>query len=135
MPAVTLQIEWNSTMSDTSNPLKVGIAGLGTVGVGVIKILRDHADLLSQRVGRSIEVCAVSARSKGRDRGVDLTGFTWCDDATELASIGEVDIVVELIGGSDGPALALARETLKAGKSFITANKALIAVHQSPIHI
>ncbi|MBL4837363.1 MAG: homoserine dehydrogenase [Kordiimonadaceae bacterium] len=116
-------------MSDTSNPLKVGIAGLGTVGVGVIKILRDHADLLSQRVGRSIEVCAVSARSKGRDRGVDLTGFTWCDDATELASIGEVDIVVELIGGSDGPALALARETLKTGKSFITANKALIAVH------
>ncbi|MBV1900985.1 MAG: homoserine dehydrogenase [Kordiimonadaceae bacterium] len=116
-------------MSDTSNPLKVGIAGLGTVGVGVIKILRDHADLLAQRVGRSIEVCAVSARSKGRDRGVDLAGFTWCDDATELASIGEVDIVVELIGGSEGPALVLAQETLKAGKSFITANKALIAVH------
>ncbi|MBL4640126.1 MAG: homoserine dehydrogenase [Kordiimonadaceae bacterium] len=116
-------------MSDSLKPLKVGIAGLGTVGVGVIKILRDHADLLSQRVGRSIEVSAVSARNKGRDRGVDLSGFAWCDDATALASIDDVDMVVELIGGSDGPALALARETLKAGKAFITANKALIAIH------
>jgi len=116
-------------MSKSSEPLKVGIAGLGTVGVGVIKILRDHATILTKRTGRSIEVVAVSARDRSRNRGVDLSDFTWCDNPIALAEISDIDIVVELIGGSDGPALALARETLVAGKGFITANKALIAVH------
>jgi homoserine dehydrogenase len=116
-------------MSNTKEPLKVGIAGLGTVGVGVIKILEGHSVLLTARGGQPIEISAVSARDRGRERGVDLSGYTWCDNPVELATLDTIDLVVELIGGSDGPALALARETLKAGKSFVTANKALIAVH------
>jgi len=116
-------------MSDPNKPLKVGIAGLGTVGVGVVKILEGHADLLTARGGRSIEISAVSARDRGRDRGVSLEKYTWCDNPVDLASLDEVDLVIELMGGSDGPALALARETLAAGKAFVTANKALIAVH------
>ncbi len=116
-------------MSKSSEPLKVGIAGLGTVGVGVIKILQSHADLLERRAGRRITVSAVSARDRSRNRGVDLSGFEWCDNPVALADVASVDMVIELIGGSDGPALALARETLQAGKAFVTANKALIAVH------
>ncbi|MFC3051292.1 homoserine dehydrogenase [Kordiimonas pumila] len=116
-------------MSDASKPLKVGIAGLGTVGAGVVKILQGHAGLLTRRAGRAIEITAVSARDRSRDRGVDLTQYHWCDNPVETASLDDVDLVVELIGGSDGPALTLARETLSKGKSFVTANKALIAVH------
>lgn len=116
-------------MSDASKPLKVGIAGLGTVGAGVVKILQDHAEMLSDRSGRAITVAAVSARDKSRDRGVDLSSYAWCDNPVALAELDDVDIVVELIGGSDGPALSLARDTLGAGKGFVTANKALIATH------
>lgn len=122
-------------MSDTERsaengePLKIGIAGLGTVGVGVIKILEGHADLIAARSGQSIEITTVSARDRGRNRGVSLDGYDWSDNPVALAGLEDVDLVVELIGGSDGPALALARETLEAGKSFVTANKALIAVH------
>lgn len=116
-------------MSNTKEPLKVGIAGLGTVGVGVVKILEGHRDLLAARGGTPITITAVSARDRNRDRGVDLSGYAWCDNPVDLAGQGDVNLVIELIGGSDGPALALAKETLKAGKSFVTANKALIAVH------
>jgi len=121
-------------MSDTSNPvkagdLKIGIAGLGTVGAGVVKILQDHAKLIGNRSGRAVTVTTVSARDRSRDRGVSLNSYGWCDNPVDLASVADVDVVVELIGGSDGPALALARETLGVGKAFITANKALIAVH------
>jgi len=112
-----------------NKPIKVAIAGLGTVGVGVVKILNQHSDLLSARAGRMIEIVAVSARDRGRGRGIDLGSYAWCDNSVDMALRDDVDLVVELIGGSDGPALALARETLKAGKSFVTANKALIAVH------
>ena len=93
------------------------------------KIIEGHRDLLAARGGTPITITAVSARDRGRDRGVDLSGYAWCDNPVDLALHDDVNLVVELIGGSDGPALALARETLKAGKSFVTANKALIAVH------
>jgi len=116
-------------MSDADKPLRIAIAGLGTVGVGVIKILEQHTGLLGARAGRHISISAVSARDRGRGRGVDISRYGWCDNAVELAARTDVDLVVELIGGSDGPALALARETLSAGKHFVTANKALIAVH------
>jgi len=109
--------------------LKIAIAGLGTVGVGVVKILTEHAALMSARAGQAIEIIAISARDRSRSRGVDLTSYTWCDNLVDLAAIEDVDIIVELVGGSDGPALTLARAALAAGKSFVTANKALIAVH------
>ncbi len=112
-----------------SEPLRVALAGLGTVGGGVIKLLETNRELISRRASRPIEIVAVSARNRGRDRGVDLSGFTWSDDPVALASQGDVDVVVELIGGADGPALALAEATIANGKAFVTANKAMIAHH------
>ena len=112
-----------------SEALRVGLAGLGTVGGGVIRLLDANRELIARRAGRAIEVVAVSARDRYKDRGVDLTRFAWVDDTTALAQQADVDVVVELIGGSDGPALTLARSTLAAGKSFVTANKAMLAHH------
>jgi len=112
-----------------AEPLRVALAGLGTVGGGVIKLLDANAALIERRAGRPIEVVAVSARDRHRDRGVDLARFDWVDDATTLAARDDVDVVVELIGGADGPALTLARRTLEAKKAFVTANKAMIAHH------
>jgi homoserine dehydrogenase len=113
-------------MGDT---LKIALAGLGTVGAGVIKLLDANRDLIARRAGRTIEVVAVSARDRSRDRGVDLARFDWVDDTASLAAHPHADAVVELIGGSDGPALALAQRTIAAGKAFVTANKAMIAHH------
>lgn len=112
-----------------AEPLKVALAGLGTVGGGVIRLLEANRALIERRAGRGIEIVAVSARDRSKDRGVDISRFEWVDDMTTLGEIEGVDAVVELIGGSDGPALALARRTLAAGKAFITANKAMIAHH------
>ena len=110
-------------------PLKVALAGLGTVGAGVVKLLDENRALIERRAGRPIEVTAVSARDRSRDRGIDISRFAWVDDATLLAGMSDVDVVVELVGGSDGPALTLARDTLGVGKAFVTANKAMIAHH------
>jgi homoserine dehydrogenase len=109
--------------------LRVGLAGLGTVGGGVIKLLDANAKLIERRAGRAIEIVAVSARDRTRDRGVDLSRFEWVDDTAALAARDDIDAVVELIGGSDGPALVLARATLAKGRAFVTANKAMIAHH------
>ncbi|MBB6506392.1 homoserine dehydrogenase [Sphingomonas endophytica] len=108
--------------------LRVALAGLGTVGGGVIRVLDENRELITRRAGRPIKVVAVSARDRAKDRGVDLSRFAWIDDTAALAE-AEADVVVELIGGSDGPALALARRTLAAGKGFVTANKAMLAHH------
>jgi homoserine dehydrogenase len=110
-------------------PLRIGLAGLGTVGAGVLRLLAANHHLIARRAGRPLQVVAVSARDRNRDRGLDLSGLEWLDDATELASHPGLDVVVELIGGSDGPALTLARRTLGAGRPLVTANKALIAHH------
>jgi len=112
-----------------NEPLRIGIAGLGTVGTGLLELLDAHGDLLTQRCGRELQVTAVSARNRGQDRGVDLSGYRWHDDARDLAGDDEVDVVVELIGGSDGVAKDLVDAALAAGKSVVTANKALIAHH------
>lgn len=112
-----------------SESLRVGVAGLGTVGAGTVKLLQTHRDLLAERCGRSIEVVAVSARDRKRDRGVALDGLRWFDDALALAREPDIDVVVELIGGSDGPAKALVEAAIAAGKHVVTANKALIAHH------
>lgn len=108
--------------------LKVAIAGLGTVGGGVIRVLETNRELIERRAGRAIEVVAVSARDRSKDRGIDLSRLQWVDDTVRLADAG-ADVVVELVGGADGPALALARATLAGGKGLVTANKAMLAHH------
>ncbi len=110
-------------------PLTLGVAGLGTVGAGVLKLLADNAALISARAGRPVAVVAVSARDRSRDRGVNTTGLRWYDDPVALAGDAGVDVVVECIGGSEGPAKALVEAALRAGKPVVTANKALLAVH------
>ncbi len=117
------------TASATLPPLRVGLAGLGTVGAGVVKLLNENGALITRRAGRPIAVTAVSARDRTRHRDVDISPFQWEDDALALVGRDDVDVVVELIGGADGPALTLARAALAAGKPFVTANKAMLAHH------
>ncbi|WP_209349205.1 homoserine dehydrogenase [Pontixanthobacter sp. CEM42] len=112
-----------------SAPLRIALAGLGTVGVGVIRLLAANRDLVTTRAGRPLEIVSVSARDRTLDRGVDLSGYAWEDDMTVMAARDDVDVVVELVGGSDGPALTLARNAIAANKHFVTANKAMIAHH------
>jgi homoserine dehydrogenase len=112
-----------------SEALRVGIAGLGTVGTGTLELLADNAALISQRCGCKLEVVAVSSRDKTRDRGVNLSGYRWYDNALDLVDDANVDVVVELIGGSEGIARELCEKALQAGKAVVTANKALIAHH------
>ena len=112
-----------------AEPLKIGIAGLGTVGAATIKILSAAHNELAARAGRAIEIVAVSARSKGKDRGVDLSGYRWYDDPVALANDPDVQLVVEVMGGAEGSAKALIEAALAAGKPVVTANKALLAAH------
>lgn len=112
-----------------ADSFKIGIAGLGTVGGGVIKALRENAQLIALRAGRPIEIVAVSARDKGKDRGVDLSALTWVDNAEDLAAFEGLDAVIELMGGSEGRAANLVRASLKNGRHVVTANKALLAHH------
>ena len=112
-----------------SAPLRIALAGLGTVGAGVIRLIEANAALIARRAGRPIQITAVSARDRTKDRGIDMTPYAWEDDMTAMAARDDVDVVVELVGGSDGPALALARNTIARGKALVTANKAMIAHH------
>ena len=110
-------------------PLRIAIAGLGTVGGGTLKLLSEQRDMLAARTGRAITITAISARNKTKDRGAHAKGLRWVDDALTLATDPEVDVVVELIGGAEGTARELVEAALKNGKSVVTANKALIAHH------
>ena len=110
-------------------PLRVAIAGLGTVGAAVADILIARKDLIAARCGRSIELVAVSARDRERDRGVDLSGMDWFDDAAVMATEADADVILELIGGEDGIAKAVCENAIKAGRHVVTANKALLAMH------
>jgi homoserine dehydrogenase len=112
-----------------SNSLKIAVAGLGTVGAGTLKLLHDHGDLLENRCGRRLEVTAVSARDKNKDRGVSLDAFVFYEDAAKMAAEANCDIVIELIGGSEGIAKATVEAALGASRHVVTANKALIAHH------
>lgn len=112
-----------------SEPFKIAIAGLGTVGAGTLKLLAEQSELLALRAGRPLQVSAVSARSRGADRGVDISAFEWFDDAVELARAADCDAVVELIGGSNGAAKAVCEAAMAAGRSVVTANKAMLAIH------
>ncbi|MDR7101871.1 homoserine dehydrogenase [Croceicoccus sp. BE223] len=110
-------------------PLRLALAGLGTVGAGVIRLIETNAALIERRCGRPLRIVAVSARERNKDRGVDLSPYAWEDDMTALPARDDVDVVVELVGGSDGPALTLARKAIAGSKAFVTANKAMIAHH------
>jgi len=110
-------------------PLRVGIAGLGTVGAEVVRVIESQSSVLSARCGRPLRVVAVTARSKAKKRGLDLGGIAWAKDALALAADPAIDCFVELIGGAGDPALSAIETALKSGKSVVTANKALIAKH------
>src|SRR6201995_1823970 len=110
-------------------PLKVGIAGLGTVGAEVVRLIENEGKALAARCGRGVRVVAVTARSKAKKRGVDLNGIGWAKTALDLANDPGIDCLVELIGGAGEPALSAIETALKSGKSVVTANKALIAKH------
>jgi homoserine dehydrogenase len=109
--------------------LRVGIAGLGTVGASVARLLHAQAKDLAARTGRAISVTGVSARDPGRDRGVDLSGAAFFADPVALAACENIDLFVELIGGDEGPARQSVTAALEAGKPVVTANKALLAKH------
>ncbi|UWQ89782.1 homoserine dehydrogenase [Rhodobacteraceae bacterium M382] len=112
-----------------SQPLRLGIAGLGTVGVGVVKIVRRQAAMLEARTGRSVQIVAVSARDASKDRGVGLGGYAWETDPVALAKRDDIDVFVELMGGHEGAAKDATEAALATGKDVVTANKALLAHH------
>ena len=112
-----------------SNSLRLGIAGLGTVGAALVRIVQEKHDMLASRCGQSVVVTCVNARSKSKDRGVDLSNFTWIDDPVELAKSDDIDVYVELMGGDGDPAYSSVKAALENGKHVVTANKALLAKH------
>ncbi|MFM2354314.1 MAG: hypothetical protein RLZZ528_50 [Pseudomonadota bacterium] len=112
-----------------TRPLRLGIAGLGTVGIGVVKIIARHTDLLGRRAGRPIVISAVSARDRSKNRDADLSAYAWEDDPVQLARRADVDVFVEVMGGSEGKARIATEAAIAAGKDVVTANKALLALH------
>ena len=115
--------------STTPAPLRIGVAGLGNVGATLVRILQKDEAELARKLGRKIVVTAVCARSRSRDRGIDVSGLEWFDDPVALAKSDGIDLFVELIGGEDGPALAAIKAALDIGRPVVTANKALLARH------
>ena len=112
-----------------TKPLRLGIAGLGTVGVGVIKIIQNKLSLLEARTGKQILISAVTAKSKTKDRGIDLSSYQWERDPVSLANREDIDVFIELIGGHEGAAKEAVEIAISKGKNVVTANKALLAHH------
>ncbi|MDE1151033.1 MAG: homoserine dehydrogenase [Micavibrio sp.] len=111
----------------TQQPLRIGLAGLGNVGASVFRLLTEHRDMLRDRTGRDIRVVAVSARNKSKDRGLDFSTVSWHDNPVDVAADPSVDLVVELMGGSEGAAFDTVKKALELNKPVVTANKALLA--------
>ena len=114
---------------NSTAPLRLAVAGLGTVGAAAVKIIEAKGNALAVTAGRPITVTAVAARDRTRDRGLSLNGVTWFDDAALMAKEAQADVFVELIGGAEGMAKAAVEAALQAKKHVITANKALLAAH------
>ena len=110
-------------------PLNLGVAGLGTVGTGLVQLIKEHGARMALALGRDVRIVGVSARSRGKARGVELAGIDWFDEPQRLAADAGVDVFIELIGGEEGVARAAVETALKAGKHVVTANKALLAKH------
>jgi homoserine dehydrogenase len=108
-------------------PLRLGLAGLGTVGIGVVKIVERHAALIEARTGRRVVITAVSARDRSKNRDADLSAFAWETDPVALAQRDDVDVFVEVMGGHEGPARLATEAAIAAGKDVVSANKALLA--------
>lgn len=108
-------------------PFRIGIAGLGTVGAGLVRLLADNRDIIAARTGRTIDVVCINAKSKTKDRSVDLSPYEWVDNPVAMATDPRLDAVIELIGGADGVAHDLVKTALENGKAVVTANKALVA--------
>jgi len=111
------------------DPLRLGIAGLGTVGAGIVRIIQSHAALIAARTGRPVQIAAVSARTRSKNRDVDLSAYGWEEDPVALARRTDVDLFIEVIGGAEGPARDATLAALAAGKDVVTANKAMLALH------
>ncbi len=116
-----------------TEPLKIGLAGLGTVGRGVVKIIEKNGNDIARKIGRPLKVTAVSARDRTKDRGIDISDYTWFDDPIDLAKTGDIDVFVELMGGEDGPAYEATICALERGLDVVTANKAMIAHHANEL--
>ncbi len=112
-----------------NQPLRLGVAGLGTVGSGLLQLLSEHGEQIAQKSGRAISPRAVSARDRNKDRGCDHSHFKWFDDPVALAQSDDIDVFVELIGGEEGAAKEAVEAAFRAGKHVVTANKALLAHH------
>lgn len=112
-----------------TTPLRLGIAGLGTVGVGIVRIVQKHGAVLAARAGRPVEIVAVSARSKTKNRDIDLSKYDWEDDPVTLAKRDDIDVFIEVMGGHEGPAKDATEAAIAAGKDIVSANKALLAIH------
>ncbi|MCO6185951.1 homoserine dehydrogenase [Rhizobium sp. L1K21] len=112
-----------------ADALKIGIAGLGTVGASLVRVIKERENLLTVSCGRPIQVVAVSARDRTRDRGIDISTFEWFDDPVSMAESADIDVFVELIGGEGGAAHASVVKALSRGLHVVTANKALLAKH------
>ncbi|HLP70530.1 MAG TPA: homoserine dehydrogenase, partial [Rhizobium sp.] len=110
-----------------ADALRIGIAGLGTVGAALVRILQQRSNELAISCGRKIEITAVSARNRNKDRGIDLSGIAWYDDPLDLAANADIDVYVELVGGANGAAETSVRAALARGLHVVTANKALLA--------
>mgnify|MGYP001300655817 CR=1 FL=1 len=111
------------------NKIGVGIVGLGTVGTGLIEIIQKNKNLYKSKYNIDFSINGISAKNKKKKRNINIKSYRWFNDPMKMIEQSNIDIIVELIGGSDGLALRLALESLKNGKYFITANKALIAKH------
>ena len=113
--------------------INIAIAGLGTVGAETYRIIKEESDFLKTRSSANFNVVAVSAKSKDKKRDIDLTGADWITDCRDMADIDNIDVVIELVGGSEGVAKELVEKAITNGKSVITANKALVATHGNNI--
>ncbi|MCA1494624.1 homoserine dehydrogenase [Sinorhizobium alkalisoli] len=112
-----------------ADALKIGVAGLGTVGASLVRIVQERQEMLATTCGRAIEIVAVAARDRNRDRGVDLSKAAWHEDAIALALEADIDVFVELMGGAGDPAYASVKAALNRGIHVVTANKALLSAH------
>ncbi|MEH3125711.1 homoserine dehydrogenase [Agrobacterium cavarae] len=112
-----------------ADSLRIGIAGLGTVGSSLVRILQQRSNELAITCGRAIEIIAVSARDRSRNRGIDISGITWFDTPEDMAEKADIDVFVELVGGASGAAEKAVRAALSRGLHVVTANKALLAKH------
>ena len=113
--------------------INIAIAGLGTVGAETYRIITEESDFLKARSSANFNVVAVSAKSRDKKRDVDLTGTEWITDCRDIADINNIDVVIELVGGSEGVGKELVEKSITNGKSVITANKALVATHGNNI--